>query len=327
MQKSKSGFSLIELLVSIAIIGILISFLLPAVQESREVARRIQCASNLKQLALAAHSFHTAQGEFPAGLEQFRASSSPRYRGTSVFTFLLPHLERGQILADWDYESPLNNTYGGTAARAATVLSDLICPTDTLIENRTTRGGRSYGMTSYGGNGGRRSFDPALATCDGIFYTTGPASEPRMNQSPVSLKMVTDGSGHTLLFGERYHEDAKFESFTARHWGDPLSSLGRWAAIGGRRSIADVTMSAFVGINYRMPVDFDHRHQATPPVSSPNEFSAYQQRRACAFGSGHPRGANFAVADGSVRFLDDSLSPTTFQALCTRNGQELTSGM
>ena len=101
-----------------------------------------------------------------------------------------------------------------------------------------------------------------------------------------------------------------------------LSSLGRWAAIGGRKSIADVTMSALVNINYQMPVDFEHRQEATPPVSSPDEFFLYQQRRACAFGSGHLHGANFALADGSVQFLQESLSPHILEALCTRNAQE-----
>ena len=98
----------------IAVIGMLLALLLPAVQAVREAARRIECANNLKQLGLAAHGFHDSHGAFPPGLDQFEASSSPRYRGTSVFTFLLPYLELGTLLADWDYEFPLNNAYGGT---------------------------------------------------------------------------------------------------------------------------------------------------------------------------------------------------------------------
>ena len=180
-------------------------------------------------------------------------------------------------------------------------------------------------MTSYGGNGGTRSFDPALATCDGIFHTTGPASEPNPDQLPVSLSMVTDGSSQTILFGERNHQDPNFETFAARSWSDSLNGLGRWAAIGGRKSIADVTMSAFVPINYQMPVDFDRRGEATPPVSSPGDFFIHEQRRVCAFGSGHSGGANFALADGSVRFLAESLPLDTLQALCTRNSRELIS--
>jgi prepilin-type N-terminal cleavage/methylation domain-containing protein/prepilin-type processing-associated H-X9-DG protein len=323
--RSPRGITLVELLVVIAVIGMLLALLLPAVQAAREAARRIECANNLKQLCLAAHGFHDSHGEFPPGLDQFEAPSSPRYRGTSVFTFLLPYLELGTLLADWDYKSPLNNASGGIQARAATVLPLLLCASDRVAENPIVRSGRYYGMTSYGGNGGTRSFDPALATCDGIFHTTGPASEPKPGQLPVSLSMVTDGSSQTILFGERNHQDANFETFAARSWSDSLNGLGRWAAIGGRKSIADVTMSAFVPINYQMPVNFDHRGEASPPVSSPGDFSIHEQRRVCAFGSNHPGGANFALADGSVRFLAESLPLDILQALCTRNAQDLTS--
>jgi len=321
-MRGRAAFTLVELLVVIAVIGALMGLLLPAVHASREAARRIGCANHLKQLGLAAHGYHESHGEFPPGLDQCEAASSPRYRGTSVFTFLLPYLEQGSLLADWDYDSPLNNATGGLQARAATILPVLLCACDHLPDNPAPRNGRYFGMTSYGGNGGTRSFDPGLATCDGVFHTTGPASEPEPDQSPVSLSMITDGASQTILFGERNHEDPHFETFAARNWVDSLRSLGRWAAIGGRKSIADVTMSAFVPINYQLPVNFEHRQDADPPASSSKDFYIHQQRRVCAFGSGHPGGANFAWADGSARFLDESLSLHTLQALCTRSGRE-----
>jgi prepilin-type N-terminal cleavage/methylation domain-containing protein/prepilin-type processing-associated H-X9-DG protein len=324
--RSPRGFTLVELLVVIAIIGMLLALLLPAVQAAREAARRIECANHLKQLCLGAHGYHDTHGAFPPGLDQFEASSSPRFRGTSVFTFLLPHLELSTLLANWDFEFPLENTYGGTQARAATVLPLLICPSDRVAENPIVLSGRYYGMTSYGGNGGTRSFDPALATCDGIFHTTGPASEPTPHQLPVSLSMVTDGSSQTILFGERNHQDLNYETFAARGWSDSLNLLGRWSAIGGRKRIGDVTMSGFVPINYQMPVDFDHRGEATPPAASAGVFFIHEQRRVCAFGSGHPGGATFALADGSVQFLAESLPLDTLQALCTRNALDLISG-
>ncbi len=310
----------------IAIIGILIALLLPAVQAAREAARRMQCINNLKQLTLAAHGYHAAAETFPPGLDQFQATTSPRYRGTSLFTYLLPHLEQGNLLADWNYEHPLNNTYGGTKARAAAVLPVFLCPADRIDKNPISRGGRYYGITSYGGNGGTRSFDPALASCDGIFHTTGAASEPRPRQSAVSLAMIADGSGQTLLFGERNHEDRNFQSFAARGWADPLATLGRWAAIGGRKSVGDVTMSGFVPINQQMSVSYENRAAADPPVTSSGDFSLHQQRRVCAFGSSHAGGANFALADGSARFLSELLPLETLQALCTRDSAEVIEG-
>ncbi len=121
-MRTRHGFTLVELLTVIAVVGMLVALLLPAVQQSRQAARRMLCVNNLKQLALAAHAYHAVAESFPPGLDQFEAATSPRYRGTSVFTYLLPYLEQGNLLADWNYESPLNNTYGGTKARAAAVL-------------------------------------------------------------------------------------------------------------------------------------------------------------------------------------------------------------
>lgn len=325
-MKTARAFTLVELLVVIALIGALTSLLLPAVQSAREAARRVQCANHLRQLALAAHNYHDGHATFPPGLDQVEVSSSPRFRGTSLFTFLLPHLEEGSVLADWDYADPLSNAYGGSQARAARVLPVLVCASDRIAENPIVENGRHYGLTSYGGNGGRRSFDPALATCDGIFHTTGPGSEPKANQSCVSLSMIADGASQTVLFGEREHDDPNFATFAARHWADSLTSLGRWAAIGGRKSIGDVTMSAYVAINYRMPLDFDRRQEISPPASSPGDFYVYEQRRTCAFGSGHRGGANFALADGSVRFLAESLPLDVLQALCTRDTREVIQG-
>jgi len=324
--KALRGFTLIELLVVIAVMGVLLALLLPAIQASREAARRIRCASNLKQLCLAAHGYHGSHGEFPPGLDQFEVRWSPRFRGTSLFTFLLPYIERGNVLEDWDHAFPLNNTQGGPSARSAAVLPILLCPSDQLQQNPVVVAGRYYGMTSYGGNGGTRSHHPSRATCDGMFHTSGPASEPEPNQRPVSLSMVFDGASQTILLGERNHSDPNLETFAGVYWAESLEYLGKWAAIGGRKRIGDVTMSAFAPINYRLPFDYGNRHRADPPPASVLDFEVYEDRCKCAFGSNHPHGANFAFVDGSVRFLDESLPLATLQALCSRNGREVAQG-
>ena len=322
MRRARA-FTLVELLVVIAIIGILIALLLPAVQAAREAARQTRCSNHLKQLALAAHHYHGSHQTFPPGLNQFEVSASPRFRGTSLFTFLLPYIEQGNVLRDWDYTSPLNNTEGGPEAHSATVLAMLLCPSDPIEENPVAVAGRYYGMTSYGGNGGTRSYYPDLATCDGLFHTTGPASHPEPDQQPVCLAMVQDGAANTTLFGERSHTDPKLESFANHNWAESLKYLGRWPAIGGRKRIADVTLSALVRINYRIPVRFENRHEADPPLGNSRDFEIFEDRRKCAFGSGHPYGAHFAFVDGSVHFLQESLPLDLLRALCTRNGSEL----
>src|ERR1700726_5286345 len=92
--KSRSGFSLIEILVVIAIIAVLIGLLLPAVQKVREAAARIQCANNLKQLGLAAHAYHDAHRAFPLANTDY-VSQGPYY--SSPFIPLLPYLEQQAI--------------------------------------------------------------------------------------------------------------------------------------------------------------------------------------------------------------------------------------
>ena len=322
-MRSPRAFTLVELLVVITITGTLMALMLSAIHSSREASRRAQCLNNVRQLAAAALNFHAARETFPPGLEQDEFSSRPRYRGTSLFTFLLPYLGNGSILTDWNYDAPMENTHGGAKARSAKVISGLICPCDPIEENPVAVEGRYFGMTSYGGNGGTRSFHPEFATCDGVFHTTGSASVPEPNQQPVSLSMIRDGGNCTLLFGERSHVDHNLESFAHASWADSLDTLGRWAAIGGRKRIGDVTMSGFVPINYRIPVDYEHREEAEPPMTSSRDFAAYEDRRTCAFGSNHGGGANFAFVDGSARFLSEDLPLDTLQALCTRNGSEI----
>src|SRR5712675_1015503 len=82
------GFTLVELLVVIAIIGVLVALLLPAVQMAREAARRTQCVNHERQLALAAHSFHDSNKNFPAGVYQLKFPVAPQFRGVSLYVKL-----------------------------------------------------------------------------------------------------------------------------------------------------------------------------------------------------------------------------------------------
>ena len=321
----RGGFTLIELLVVIAIIAILIGLLLPAVQKVREAAARIQCQNNLKQLALAAHNYHGDYQHFPPGLQQANFAAAPKYRGVSLFVWLLPYMEQNNLYRAWDFTDPLNNTTGGLSARTATRLSGLVCPSDPIPANPAdTGGGLWYGLTSYGGNGGSRSFDPQFASVDGVFFTTGPASQPAPNQAPVRMADVTDGLSSTLLFGERLHYDPNHDSFVAAFGtgGQALTKIewvGAWGTSAGRVAVGDVTMSAFAPINYRVPAPYSQAATMTPPVTNANSYSYYNDRRMCAFGSAHTGGANFALADGSVRFIQDSIAPQTLQRLAARN--------
>ncbi len=320
LRRSRGAFTLVELLVVIAIIGILIALLLPAIQFSREAARRTQCASQMRQLGIAAHGYVTSQGSFPPGVQQWFFNSAVSYRGIPLFAYLLPHLEQANMLVSWNYDDPIHNADQGANSNTAVVLPMLICPSDDIQQNPIVMPSRAwvYGLSSYGGNGGMRSYFPQQSTADGIFHTTGEASEPQPNQLPTRPQDITDGLSHTLLFGERNHSDLNYKSFNDAGMGEPLDQQGWWGASTSRKMIGHVTMSAYAPINYQLPFDFHTRTGKTPPADSFADFAYYSDLRMCAYGSAHPGGANFCFADGSGHYLSSQTAITVLQALSTR---------
>lgn len=324
---SRAAFTLTELLVVIAVVGALVGLLLPAIQAARESGRRTQCLNQLRQLGVAANSYAADRRTFPGGMQQWNVNASVTYRGIPLFVELLPYMEYKSLLVNWHYDNPLLNCTQGPQSNTAPVIPTLVCPSDAIAINpiTDTTHGWVYGLTSYGGNGGTRSYFPPLATADGLFHTTGPASEPATNQRPVRPEDITDGLSHTLLFGERSHYDPNYESFNDQGWGDLLDQWGWWGASADRRVIGHLTMSALVPINYLMPFSYDNRAGQTPAADSYAAFAAnWNDPRICAFGSCHPGGANFSCADGSGCFLATETDLNTLRALCTRSGGETT---
>jgi prepilin-type N-terminal cleavage/methylation domain-containing protein/prepilin-type processing-associated H-X9-DG protein len=318
----RRAFTLIELLVVIAIIAVLVGLLLPAVQKVREAANRISCTNNLKQIALAAHNYHDTYGRFPGGvyLNPGPFSLGPRAQGYTVFVALLPFIEQDNLYALWNFTTPiLNGQQSATVPNppAATVLKTLICPSDQIPENprpaaKHPPGVYLWGITSYGGNGGTQSYPNA--SLDGIFFAVGPGSSPVLKS--VRMADVTDGLSNTLLFGERYHLDANFDELVSPVPSslstDLVAGYGWWGSP-TPEAVADVTESAFAPLNYLVP------NPLPPGVTSQQAVNL----RICAWGSGHTGGANFALGDGSVRFIDNSIPQTTLAWLSTRAGGEV----
>jgi prepilin-type N-terminal cleavage/methylation domain-containing protein/prepilin-type processing-associated H-X9-DG protein len=313
LDKRSRGLSLIELLVVIAIIGLLIALLLPAVQAARESARRTSCLNNLKQLALALHNYHDVNKKFPTGVRlPINVSDTPT-GGTNLLVELLSYFEQENLHDKWDYDDNRNNVAGGPNATQAQVIHVLLCPSDPLpqpvsqyAESNFPWSWGFYGLASYGGNGGRRSAlagglpDLPRMARDGVFFIG----------SSVRMADITDGAGNTLLFGERYHDDPEFDRLRPDLWpgAAPAAGWGRWGFVAHPGANANVTLSTPVPINYRVPPGGD--------------FSTLEDR-VCAFGSAHPGGANFAVADGSARFVAEQLALEPLQALSTRAGEEV----
>jgi prepilin-type processing-associated H-X9-DG protein len=302
---------LIELLVVITIIGILIGLLLPSVQSAREAARRIQCADNLKQLALATQNHHVAKERLPSGLECNQPGS------IALFVFLFPYMEQQSLFNQFDMAIPAKNADGGSQSLTAAMLPGLMCPSDVVPNNpvEVMCGRAWYGLTSYGGNGGTRSYSPISPAlrADGAFFTTGKYSCPAPNQQAIRFDDIHDGTSNTLLIGERSHYDLEFDQRAADEFDRLLEEYGHWAGATNNIALGDDILSAAVPINHPMP-------SALSPATS--GYINDRDLRLCAFGSNHPGGANFAFADGAVRFLSDNLPLATLQALSTRNGSE-----
>jgi len=299
----RQGFTLIELLVVIAIIAVLIGLLLPAVQKVREAAARMSCSNNLKQMGLAMHNYHDANGKFPAGIVRNQGAAPPstgtystpetltgrRYNWTIA---IMPYIEQDNVYRLWNFTN--FNINRGLSGDAATLswrpIKTYQCPSaawqnggvDTKSD-ATACPPRDWAITAYLANAGRRNYRRADQTNDGPF----------VHNLARKIADITDGTSNTLFIGERNFNDPVFNTQT----GDNMDAWG-WYAFGAE---GDVLVSAATPINWMMP----------SPITQAN-----YDLRINTFGSSHTGGCNFVSGDGSVRFVSDSLDLVTLQRLC-----------
>jgi prepilin-type N-terminal cleavage/methylation domain-containing protein/prepilin-type processing-associated H-X9-DG protein len=355
--RKRPAFTLVELLVVIAIIGILVALLLPAIQAAREAARRTQCTNNVKQLGLAAHNYMSSKRDIlPPGM--FQDNKLP-FQGETLFVSFLPYLEEQATADRWDYNDRRQNSCPGLAppcadAPTGTLINTLICPTDnpasrvvTFVptlppENHGLLYRGVYAITSYAGNGGTKSYyteqsgtgpksrddgmffvvAPAASTSGVCYDRPGPPAGPCVRHDKgVALKSVSDGTSKTLLFGEKYNEDPVFDGMrSADRSGLLIHQWAFWGWTGGFKGNGAVLRSSgdsnvVVGVINRQ----------TPQSCASSSGYQCQDDRLMTWGSGHPGGANFVFADGSSKFITESITPDTLRAISTRAGNETVS--
>jgi len=298
-RQRSTGFTLVELLVVISIIGILIALLLPAVQAAREAARLLQCQNNLKQIGLATLHYTEAFGVFPAAT----STSIPQQcqgdcRGNPVYVALLPYLEQTNLHSRYDdtHSWGWSGWWNDNVALANTRLSIYQCPTagDEGFENRRVYfavvGGKQRRTHSWRGD----VFD------DGLFF---------INRwcSPAAIR---DGFSNTLAFGESVHP-ARWglgPGYGDSNVGGPLA----WPHGGGcSRNNCVGTYSA--GRAFR---------SAKFPINSSIFPMAEDEENDAPFGSLHPGLCPFVFADGHVQTLSESIDMDLYQALSTIAGRE-----
>jgi prepilin-type N-terminal cleavage/methylation domain-containing protein/prepilin-type processing-associated H-X9-DG protein len=285
----RRGFSLIELLVVLAIIAILIGLLLPAVQKVREAAAQTQCRNNLKQMGLALHCFHDLNLQLPSG---FYPSGMFTYTGWQLQ--LLPYLDQGSL---WDQcrgylQANPGNTDASSYPARGYVMKMFICPSNTRPLT-TQYQGLTYELTSYMGNAGTSSIHPISS--DGVLYSS----------SNISFSDIHDGTSNTIAVGERPATGDLLYGWGFAPYGN---GAGDGDTVLGSHDTALALMQGDVATNVGV-------RQARQPNGS-------QQLDGAHYWSFHNGGANFLFCDGSVHFLSYSAN-NIFHQLCTRAGSEV----
>ncbi len=326
-SSGKSGFTLVELLVVITIIGILIALLLPAVQAAREAARRVQCQNHLKQLALASLHHEEALGFYPTGGWGWAWEGDPDC-GTDVkqpgggMDNILPYLEE-QALHDIGAGTPWSEKLISRAMLCATPLTMMNCPTRRTLTLfpyypvSGTYGNEKYNMSppapflargDYAFNAGSQYYcniypgPDSLAQGDDPRYawpnvsTDAPGSVDIVNRhtgisyqrSKIRAAQVTDGTSNTYLLGEKYLDPDYYA--TGSDWTDNSNLF-----------------TGYENDNYRCTY---YNHEApsqskTPMQDTPGWY--YNDGYSAAFGSAHAIGLNMAFCDGSVRMINYSI--------------------
>jgi prepilin-type N-terminal cleavage/methylation domain-containing protein/prepilin-type processing-associated H-X9-DG protein len=316
----RRAFTLIELLVVILIIGLLVALLLPAVQSSREAARRTQCANNLRQIGIALQNYSATLGVFPpgwnaaipAGVQDTDNWWVPAGGNWSWAAKLLGYLEQnpltGSVLGSYVVS-------GETATVASTTLAVFLCPSappggpiSFTLEDPSEEDPPftfSIAQSNYVASAGTKNPAYFPRTCGGIFF----------RNSAVAATGISDGMSSTLMVGERSRDLSIATWPGGALLGDNCTGPS-WPV-----QVCDPAGTSWI-LSHTGPEPATPFLPGVPPdprVQVPNDH----QPGPSGYRSLHPGGCNFLFCDGSVRFVKETVSPTAFAALATRAGGEV----
>jgi prepilin-type N-terminal cleavage/methylation domain-containing protein/prepilin-type processing-associated H-X9-DG protein len=335
----RKAFTLIELLVVIAIIAILIAMLVPAVQKVRESAARAQCQNNLKQLGVGMHNFHGVFKAFPPGIRT--AAADLQHDGeATAFAYLLPYLEGGNIVQNYDLTQPWGSGPNGTAVQSGVPL--FVCPSNTsqFIMNVTSFNDGSFpntvGITDYAlchGASGILHWDwqAIPLSVRGVFYHI----RQGVSELGARFRDITDGTSTTIAMGDAACGSVKYtmrDPFTnapspnakiIQGWG--AANIACAGGVGGSPYFSSVFAVTAQGPGFPEPMNRDliapclwSCNQTTPGAGGVANFIS-------GFRSNHSGGCNFLFCDGSVRFLSQGIAQPTYEGLSTHGGGEVAS--
>lgn len=302
-RRRAAGFTLIELLVVIAIIAVLVGMLLAAIQKTREAASRAKCQSNLRQVAIGLHTYHDSMNRFPHGVYGpiDNSSHTPMNR-RCWYHDLMPFVEAENMYASFD----AHMAGGGSALTwngiDNSVVPAFMCPSDPLGPKTHTFWGDGGNKTQgFSGNyvvcAGNDYFNPggSSTNLNGIFYT----------KSTTSLTDISDGTAHTALVGEIIlSQDVTDHDIRGRYYNPTHSGVSFSTRLPPNTNVPDV-------FNWCSTKPA----KKAPCISGGTNIFVLAR-------SYHSLGANVAMADGSVRFVPETINADIWRALGSRNGGE-----